>query len=260
MALLEIKNLSKHFGGLAALNDVELDVFKSEILGLIGPNGAGKTTLFNVITGFYPPSSGKVIFNGEDITGLRSDQIARRGIGRVFQSSILFMQSTVFDNIFTGMHMHYKQLRWKAFLHTRGVRNEENLYRKKVEELLEFMGLTSVKNELAQNLPHGHQRTTAVCLALATNPQLLLLDEPTTGMNPRETQTMVNLIKKVRDGGVTIVVVEHDMKAVMSLCERVVVLNYGLKIAEGKPGEMRENQTVIEAYLGKGTAENAFKN
>jgi len=250
MAVLEIRKISKYFGGLAAINNVDLDVFDSEILGLIGPNGAGKTTLFNSISGFYPPTSGKVIFKGADITGLRTDQIARIRISRTFQQTNLFMQATVFDNVSIGFYMHYRQPRWKAFLHTRSAKNEELVIKQKVTELLDFMGLSPMKNELAVNLPHGHQRILGVCMALGSNPELLLLDEPMTGMNPTETLVMVDLIKKIRDKGVTIVVVEHDMKAVMSLCERIFVLNYGQKIAEGKPEEIIQNSEVIEAYLG----------
>jgi len=251
MALLEIRGLSKYFGGLAALSEVDLDVFESEILGVIGPNGAGKTTLFNVITGLLPPTSGRVRFKGEDITGLRADQIARRGIGRTFQASVLFGQATVFENVFTAFHMHYQQPGWKAFLRAPSARAEEELIRRRVMEVLEFMGLAPLKDELAMNLPHGHQRALGICLALATNPKLLLLDEPVTGMNPVETTTMVELIRKMRDGGTTIVIVEHDMRAIMSLCDRIAVLNYGRKIAEGSPEEIRNNQQVIEAYLGK---------
>ena len=251
MALLEIRGLSKHFGGLAALSEVDLDVFELEILGIIGPNGAGKTTLFNVVTGLLPPTSGWIRFRGEDITGLRADQIARRGIGRTFQASVLFGQATVFENVFTAFHMHYQQPEWKAFLRTPSARKEEELIRRKAMEVLEFMGLLPVKDELAANLPHGHQRALGICLALAINPKLLLLDEPVTGMNPVETAAMVELIRKIRDRGTTVVIVEHDMRAIMSLCDRIAVLNYGKKIAEGSPEEIRSNRQVIEAYLGK---------
>ena len=250
MALLEIRNLSKYFGGLVAIDQLDLDVFDSEILGLIGPNGAGKTTLFNLVSGFFSPTSGKVVFKDEEITGLKPHKIARMGIGRTFQSTNLFMEATVFDNVFTGFHRHYKVARWETFLHTPSARKEEEAIKRKAVEILKFMGLASLEGELAQNLPHGHQRILGVCIALATNPTLLLLDEPLTGMNPMERLTVVGLIRQLRDRGVTIVVVEHDMKAVMSLCDRIAVLNYGRKIAEGLPEKIRGNREVIEAYLG----------
>ena len=251
MALLEIKNLSKHFGGLAAVNGVDLDVHESEILGLIGPNGAGKTTLFNLIGGFLPPTEGATRFRGEVISGLKAHEIAKRGIGRTFQQSTLFMESTVFENVFTGFHMTYRTGLWRQFLHSASARKEEKTIRDKTMEILEFMGLASLRTELAKNLPHGHQRVLSVCVALASNPALLLLDEPVTGMNPGETAHMIDLIRQLRDRGITLMVVEHDMKAVMSLCNRIAVLNYGKKIVEGPPKEIKENQEVIEAYLGR---------
>jgi branched-chain amino acid transport system ATP-binding protein len=251
MALLEARNLSKHFGGLAAISGLDLDVFDDEILGLIGPNGAGKTTLFNVISGFYPPTSGRVIFQGEDITGLRPDQIVQKGLGRTFQASTLFTKSTVFNNVFIGFHKNYESGILKQFLHTAVARKEEEAIKQKVVEILEFMGLASLKDQLAGDLPHGHQRAVGICVALAVNPKLLLLDEPVTGMNPQETLTTMNLIRQIRDQGTTIIVVEHDMRAVMGICDRIVVLNYGKKIAEGLPKEIRENKDVIEAYLGR---------
>jgi len=249
--ILEVKQLSKYFGGLAAVSELDLGVVDSEILGLIGPNGAGKTTLFNVISGFFPPTSGKVIFEGRDITGLKAHEVAHLGISRTFQASTLFMKISVLDNVFTGYHMSYQTGVWKRLLRTPAALKEEEMLSQRAMEILEFMGLASLKDELAANLPHGHQRILGVCMALATNPKLLLLDEPVTGMNPGETQTMIDLIRQIRDRGMTIVVVEHDMKAVMDLCDRVAVLNYGRKITEGLPEEIRENKEVIEAYLGK---------
>ncbi|MBA7610541.1 Lipopolysaccharide export system ATP-binding protein LptB [subsurface metagenome] len=249
--ILEVKQLSKYFGGLAAISELDLGVVDAEILGLIGPNGAGKTTLFNVITGFFPPTSGKVIFDGRDITALKAPEIAHLGISRTFQASTLFMKISVLDNVFTGYHMSYKTSIWKRLLRTPSALNEEKMLRQRAMETLKFMGLASLKDEMAMNLPHGHQRVLGVCMAMATNPTVLLLDEPVTGMNPGETQTMISLIRQIRDRGITIVLVEHDMKAVMDLCDRIAVLNYGQKITEGLPGEIRENKEVIEAYLGK---------
>jgi branched-chain amino acid transport system ATP-binding protein len=249
--LLEVKKLNKYFGGLAAISELDLNVLDSEILGLIGPNGAGKTTLFNVISGFFPPTSGKVLLNGRNITWMKAHEITHLGISRTFQATNLFMRLSVLENVFTGYHLSYKTKIWKRLLRSPSAHEEENRLRQRAMELLEFMGLTSQKEELAVNLPHGHQRILGICMALATHPRLLLLDEPVTGMNATETQSMIDLIRQIREKGVTIVLVEHDMKAVMNLCDRIVVLNYGQKIAEGLPGEIRENKRVIEAYLGR---------
>lgn len=251
MAILETRGLTKYFGGLGAVVDLDFDVFDLEILGLIGPNGAGKTTAFNLVTGFHAPSTGTVVFQGNDITRFKPDRIAQIGIGRTFQASTLFMQSTVFDNVFTGFHLGYKTRLWQAFSHTRSARREEEAIRQKVMEILEFMGLASLASERAENLPHGYRRILGVCVALAVNPKLLMLDEPVTGMNPTEKSEMIGLIKKIRDRGITLVVVEHDMRAIMSICDRIVVLNHGRKISEGLPEEIRENIDVIEAYLGR---------
>jgi len=249
--ILEVIKLNKHFGGLAAISELDLDVKDTEILGLIGPNGAGKTTLFNVISGFFPPTNGKVIFNGQDITWLKAHEIAHLGISRTFQATNLFMRISVLENVFTGYHLSYKTNRLKRILRTPAALKEEESLRRKALDVLEFMGLTPLKDELAANLPHGHQRILGVCMALATPPKMLLLDEPVTGMNATETQNMIDLIRQIREKGITIVLVEHDMKAVMNLCDRIVVLNYGQKIAEGLPEEIRENKEVIEAYLGR---------
>lgn len=249
--ILEVQKLDKYFGGLAAIRQLDMGVSESEILGLIGPNGAGKTTLFNTISGFFPPSRGEVIFNGRPISGLKASEIARLGISRTFQASTLFMKISVLDNVFTGFHMNYRTKVWKRLLRTPSSLKEEAFLKQKAMEILEFMGLISLTEETAENLSHGHQRILGVCMALATSPKLLLLDEPMTGMNPMETRSMTDLVKQIRDRGITIVIVEHNMKAVMNLCDRIVVLNYGRKIAEGPPEEIRQNRDVIEAYLGQ---------
>jgi branched-chain amino acid transport system ATP-binding protein len=250
MALLEIRKLTKYFGGLAALTDLDLDVFDSEILGIIGPNGAGKTTLFNVVTGFSPPKSGKVIFKGEDITGLRPDQIAQKGISRSFQLSTLFSRSTVFDNVFMACHMNFKQPIWKAPLPFRSVRKEEAMLKQKVIEILDFTGLVLQKDKIAGNLSSGWQKALSLSMPLATNPKLLLLDEPVTTLSPDRVEMIMKLVTKVRDAGTTVAIIEHNMKAIMDYCDRIVVLAYGKVIAEGKAQEIRENKEVIEAYLG----------
>jgi branched-chain amino acid transport system ATP-binding protein len=248
--LLETRKLTRFFGGLAAVNEVDLQVAESEILGLIGPNGAGKSTFFNLVSGFHRVTRGTIAFQGRDITGMKAHEIANLGIGRAFQAATLFMQLPVFDNVFNGFHRHYREPVWKAFLHSAGVRREEQRARQKVREIIDFMGLADYADRKAQNLPHGHQKILGVCIAMATQPKLLLLDEPFTGMHPEETVVMMKVVGKIRDSGVTVVIVEHNMEAVMRLCDRIAVLSQGRKIAEGPPGEIARNPEVIEAYLG----------
>jgi len=248
--ILEVRKLSKLFGGVAANTEVDMAVAPCEILGLIGPNGAGKTTFFNVISGFIPPTSGSVILEGRDITGLGAHDVVRLGMARTFQASTLFMRISVLENVFTGFHMSYRTSVWKRLFRTPSALKEEKALKQKAFEVLDFMGLASSMDKTAANLPHGHQKVLGVCMALATSPKLLLLDEPMTGMNAHETETMIRLIRKIRDEGVTIIVVEHNMKAIMSLCDRIAVLNYGRKIAEGPPDAIRQNKEVVEAYLG----------
>lgn len=248
--LLEIRGVVKQFGGLTALNEVDLDVFDSEILGIIGPNGSGKTTLFNVITGFFPQTSGKVIFQGKDITGLRPDQIARKGIGRAFQDLALCLYSTAFENVFTAFHRSYKTGLWSAFLRTKSIREEERVFRQKTMDIIDFMGLLPHKDKLAANLSCGYQKALSISIAFATNPKLLLLDEPVTTLSPDQVEMIMELVIKVRNTGTAVVIIEHNMKAIMDYCDRIVVLAHGKKIAEGLPHEIRENKDVIEAYLG----------
>jgi branched-chain amino acid transport system ATP-binding protein len=252
VVLLEVTELSKFFGGLAAISDLSFQVHKGEILGLIGPNGAGKTTLFNVITGVFKPSRGQIKFKGADLVGLPPHGIAKKGIGRTFQSTILYHEMTVLENVLVGTHLQINLRLWGALLNSKGYCDMEDRSRQKALEIIDFMGLNEVKQVKAKNLPHGHQRKLGVCIALITRPELLLLDEPVTGMNPVESADMIEHIKKIQKLlGITLVVIEHNMKALMGLSNRIVAINYGKLIAEGLPHEIRQNEQVVEAYLGR---------
>lgn len=250
MVMLETKSLTRYFGGLAAVDRVSIEVKRGEILGLIGPNGAGKTTLFNLLTGSLRPSRGVVIFNGEDITGLKPSSIAAKGMVRTFQASALFKQQTVVENVMVGCHLMYRAGFLKTLFNTAGANADEHEVRERARDIIRLTGLASLAEEYAGNLAHGHQRVLSIGVALAANPQLLLLDEPVAGSNPEESSMVMRLITDLRGRGLTIVLVEHDMRAVMGTCDRIVVLNYGRKIAVGTPSQIRENPDVIEAYLG----------
>jgi branched-chain amino acid transport system ATP-binding protein len=251
MSFLEITKLTKIFGGLAAVMEFSMNIDRGQIFGLIGPNGAGKSTVLNMIGGTLHPSRGEIIFNGKEVTKLSAHTRAEQGIGRVFQENLLFTSFTVLQNVLVGYHLQSPISPTNIFLKTSGYRVQEETLMKKAFDTLEFVGLSEYSNEIAINLPHGRQRLLALAVALAIQPQLLLLDEPVTGMNAEEVAVMVNMIKALREKkGITCVVVEHNMRAVMGLCDRIAVLNFGRKIAEGSPRTIVEDKAVIEAYLG----------
>ncbi|MEM7171611.1 MAG: ABC transporter ATP-binding protein [Pseudomonadota bacterium] len=248
MAFLDVKNLTKQFGGLTALDDVSFQIEEGEIRGLIGPNGAGKSTLFKNIAGFYAPTKGNILFKGHGIEGKKPHSIAEQGIVRTFQETTLFQELTVFQNALVGAHIKARTNILSALL---GLdRAKQKAAAAKVDEVLDFMGLSERKDQLASELPLGSQRALAVAIALVSEPQLMLMDEPFAGMNAEETSHMMELTRRVNESGVTIVLVEHDMKAVMGLCGYLTVLNFGQVLAQGTPEEVRNNEKVIEAYLG----------
>jgi branched-chain amino acid transport system ATP-binding protein len=247
--LLEVSGLTKHFGGLAAVSQLDFHVNKGEILGLIGPNGAGKTTVFNLITGVFPPTRGQVVFDEVDITHKKPHQVAQLGIGRTFQLNPLFGDFTVLENISASFHLHPKSSLLDIYFNTATYRRNEAYILEQSLEIAKLAGLDRVKYELAKNLPHGYQKMLGMARALATRPKLLLLDEPIAGMNPDEIDSALQNIKNTQEQGVTILIVEHNMQ-ILDLCDRVVVISFGQKITEGLPQEVRANEEVIKAYFG----------
>jgi branched-chain amino acid transport system ATP-binding protein len=249
--LLQTVLLRKEFGGLVAVDDVDFTVPEGAIVSLIGPNGAGKTTFFNMLTGVYRPTTGQVVFAGEDLTGRPPHVYTQRGIGRTFQNIRLFQNMTALENVLVGMHTRLRGKLLESILHTPRVKHEERDARVRARELLEYSGLRRKDNEIGRNLSYGDQRRLEVARALATEPKLILLDEPTAGMNPQETGEFTDFVARLRaDRGLTVLLIEHDMRVVMGVSDRVTVLDYGEKIAEGTPREIQKNQRVIEAYLG----------
>jgi branched-chain amino acid transport system ATP-binding protein len=251
MALLELKGLSKLFGLNTAVNSLDMLVEEGQIHGLIGPNGSGKTTVFNLVSGFLRPSRGKIIWQGRDITHLPTYRVAKLGLARTFQLTALFKEMTALQNVILSCHLHTGISLWQQFWGNRKTQRKENAVKQRAMALLEQMGIADIANERAADLPHGHAAALGIAIALATEPKIILLDEPVGGMNPTETADTMERIKLVRDQGITILLVEHDMNAVMSTCDVITCINFGCKIAEGTAQNVCSHPEVIKAYLGE---------
>ena len=249
--MLEVKGLYKSFGGISAISDLDMSVDQGEIVGLIGPNGAGKTTAFNLITGYLRPNKGMIKFNGESIAGRKPHLIARKGMVRTFQDSAIYLDFSVMQNISASHHLSPRFSFLETLFHSPSSRKKERLIQEQTQEIIRFMGLDSVKDQIAGNLAQGYKRILSIAIAMATQARFLLLDEPLSGMNAAEVDTTIALIRKIwKQRGITILLIEHNMRAAMNLCQRLIVLEMGRKIAEGTPDEVRRNKRVIEAYLG----------
>jgi branched-chain amino acid transport system ATP-binding protein len=248
--MLLVEGLTKNFGGLTAVGGVDMSIQQGELVGLIGPNGAGKTTFFNLVTGYITPSAGRVTFEGRNLTGKKPHVVAARGMVRSFQQDNVFADFTVLENLRLAAHLHSGINSWQTVFHTRGSRRREDAIRDRSEEILELVGIRRLAGVTAGSLPHGHKRMLGIAMALACEPKLLLLDEPLAGMNTVEVDETIALVSRLWESGLTVLLIEHNMRAAMSICRRFLVLNFGRKIAEGTPDEIRSNQEVVKAYLG----------